>query len=70
MVQPEPGCVGCEGVVKRKDAAFVMDRVTSMTIPCDYCGAMPDRECFDPKTGYVLENQPAHNIRMREAGVL
>jgi hypothetical protein len=56
--------------MKRKDAAFIMDRVTSMTIPCLYCGALADRECADPKTGYVLENQAAHNIRMREAGVL
>lgn len=56
--------------MKRKDAGFVMDRVTSMTIACPYCKAPMDRECADPQTGYVLENQPAHNVRMREAGVL
>lgn len=56
--------------MNRKDASFVMDRVTSITIPCPYCGADVERECFEPRTGYVLENQPAHNVRMREAGVL
>lgn len=69
MVQPEPGCVGCESVVNR-DADFVMARVNALEIACPYCGAERDRECFNPQTGYVLEHQPAHNIRMRDAGVL
>ena len=53
-----------------KDTAFILARVNAMTIKCTYCGAAEDRECFDPHTGYVLEHQPAHSIRLREVGVL
>lgn len=48
----------------------IIQRATALTILCPFCGALVGRECFDPRTGYVLVNQPAHNIRMREAGVL
>ena len=53
-----------------KDSQFILARVNAMTIKCAYCGAAEDRECFDPHTGYVLEHQPAHVLRLQEAHVL
>lgn len=35
----------------------VMERATAMTIACPHCGAEIGRECFDPRTGWVLEHQ-------------
>ena len=57
-------------MTKYRDPEWVMERTSAMTIACPYCPARIDEECFDPKTGYVLEQQPAHSLRMREAGVL
>ena len=48
----------------------IIQRASALTIPCPHCGALVGRECFDPRTGYVLVHQPAHSIRLREAGVL
>ena len=53
-----------------RDPDFVMARVNAMDIECAYCGAEPDRECYDPRTGFVLENQPAHYRRLQDAHVL
>ena len=47
-----------------------IQRANAREITCPYCGARPGEECFDPRTGYVLEKQPAHVRRMQEAGVL
>lgn len=48
----------------------IMQRASAVTIPCPYCGAQVDQKCFNPITGWELEHQPAHNVRMREAHVL
>ena len=48
----------------------VMQRASALTIPCPHCGAAAGDRCFNPRTGYELEHQPAHSIRLREAGVL
>lgn len=48
----------------------IIQRATALTIPCPYCGAEVERECFNPLTGSLLEHQPAHNIRMRESGAI
>lgn len=52
------------------DPEFTMARIDAMGIPCPYCHADADRECYDPATGYVLQNQPAHVRRLQEVGVL
>lgn len=52
------------------DPEFTMARIDAMGIPCPYCRADADRECYDPTTGYVLENQPAHYRRLQEVQVL
>lgn len=56
--------------MKQKDAGFILARVSAMTVKCAYCGADVERECFDPQTGYVLENQPAHMRRLQEVHAL
>lgn len=48
----------------------IIQRATAITIPCVFCGAEVGRECFDPRTGWVLEHQPAHSIRLRESGAI
>ena len=48
----------------------IIQRATATEVVCPYCGARPGDPCFDPKTGYVLEKQPAHVRRLWEAGVL
>lgn len=48
----------------------IIQRATALTIPCVFCGAGVGRECFDPRTGWVLENQAAHNMRLRESGAI
>ena len=48
----------------------IIQRATALTIPCGYCGAEIGRECFDPRTGCLIEHQPAHNIRLRESGAI
>ena len=48
----------------------IIQRATALTIPCGFCGAEIGRECFDPRTGWLLEHQPAHNIRLRESGAI
>ena len=48
----------------------IMQRATALTVECSYCGAEIGRECFDPRTGWVLEHQPAHSIRLRESGAI
>lgn len=49
---------------------MVMQRASALTIPCPHCGAASGDKCFDPQTGYVLENQPAHVRRLQEVHVL
>ena len=46
-----------------------MKRASALTLPCDYCKAQVGYECADPTTGTVLVKQPAHNRRLRDAGV-
>lgn len=48
----------------------VIQRATALTIKCAYCGAREGDRCFDLTTGSLIENQPAHNLRMRESGAL
>ena len=48
----------------------IIQRATALTIPCPFCGAEVGRECFDPRTGWVLEKQAAHVRRLRDAHVL
>jgi hypothetical protein len=52
------------------DPEFVMARVDALQFCCPYCAAPPEEECYDPRTGYRLEHQPAHLMRLREAHVL
>ena len=54
----------------RHDPAFTIARVNAMQVRCDYCHAEVDRECYDPRTGYVLEHQPAHVRRLQEVHAL
>lgn len=52
------------------DPEWTMARVNAMTIPCSYCRVLADEVCVNPATGYELEFQPAHMLRLVEAHVL
>lgn len=52
------------------DPHFTIARSNALEIDCPYCRAPRWERCVDPRTGWEIENQPAHNMRMREAHVL
>jgi hypothetical protein len=54
----------------RARAEVAIQRANALTIRCEYCKADPNRMCFDPRTGYELELQPAHTRRLRDAQVV
>lgn len=56
--------------MRQHSADFILTRNLSESIRCPYCGAEEGRRCFDPRDGVEIECQPAHNIRMREAGAI
>lgn len=43
-------------------------RIAALAHPCGYCTAVPAKPCVDPRTGYVLQSQAAHLIRLKAAG--
>lgn len=51
-------------------AELAIQRATAITVPCPYCPADVGQECYDPRTGVVLELQAAHYHRLQDAGVL
>lgn len=48
---------------------FASARANALTVRCTYCGADPGVECWNPRTGVVLEKQPAHYRRLMDARV-
>lgn len=43
-------------------------RIAALAQSCEYCSAAPATPCTDPRTGYVLQSQAAHLVRLRLAG--
>lgn len=50
--------------------SVAIQRATALTIPCPYCPADAGRECFDPRTGVLLERQAAHYRRLQDSGAM
>ncbi len=46
------------------DLIFALQREQALTVPCGYCDAEIGRRCTDPRTGYELIRQPAHQVRL------
>ena len=52
------------------DALRQQARELALTVPCSYCKACKGEKCWVPSTGHVLLKQPAHTVRLQDAGVL
>lgn len=46
------------------DLIFEQHRADALKRRCEYCLADTGQLCFNPRTGHVLEHQPAHHRRI------
>lgn len=49
----------------RHDPQMILKRAEALNVGCEYCHAQPQQRCFNPKTKFDLEFQPAHFVRLQ-----